>query len=58
MKSWPSHPPIYEINTWVWLDELSRKAAHPITLGSVPDEKWDQSRSRDGSDASGSQAHS
>ena len=25
MKTWPEHPVIYEINTWVWLAELSRK---------------------------------
>ncbi len=22
MKTWPKHPVIYEINTWVWLREL------------------------------------
>ncbi len=26
MKPWPRHPLIYEINTWVWLNELSRRA--------------------------------
>jgi len=25
MKTLPRHPVIYEINTWVWLGELSRK---------------------------------
>lgn len=25
MKPWPSHPLIYEINTWVWLRELGQK---------------------------------
>jgi hypothetical protein len=25
MKSWPKHPVIYEINTWVWLGELAQK---------------------------------
>ena len=24
MRKWPRHPVIYEINTWVWLGELSR----------------------------------
>jgi hypothetical protein len=42
MKSWPKHSLIYEINTWVWLDELSRRMQHPITLASVPDAEWDR----------------
>jgi hypothetical protein len=42
MTSWPKHPLIYEINTWVWLDELSRRAARRITLASTPDEEWDR----------------
>jgi hypothetical protein len=41
MNSWPKGPLIYEINTWVWLDELSRKAAKPVSLASIPDEEWD-----------------
>ena len=41
MKPWPQHPLIYEINTWVWLRELSQKYRHPITLASVPAEEWD-----------------
>jgi len=35
---WPRKPFIYQINTWVWLNELSRKYRRPITLESVPDE--------------------
>jgi hypothetical protein len=42
MRPWPKYPLIYEINTWVWLNELSRKAARPLTLASVPDEEWDR----------------
>ena len=42
MRPWPKGPLIYEINTWVWLRELSRQAAHPLTLGSVPDDEWDR----------------
>ena len=42
MRSWSKHPLIYEINTWVWLDEFSRKAKRPLTLASVPDEQWDR----------------
>jgi hypothetical protein len=41
MQSWPKHPLIYEINTWVWLDELSRREQRALTLESVPDVEWD-----------------
>lgn len=36
MTNWPHHPVVYEINTWVWLAELSREAGQQVTLGSVP----------------------
>ena len=39
--SWPARPVIYEINTWVWLNELSRQNQRTITLGTVPSEQWD-----------------
>ncbi len=32
---------IYEINTWVWLSDLSRKWKTAIDLGSVPAAEWD-----------------
>lgn len=38
MKTWPSNPTIYEINTWVWLQELSRRDQSSLTLADVPDE--------------------
>ncbi len=41
MKPWPKHPVIYEINTWVWLNELSLKYKRSVTLSSVPPEEWD-----------------
>jgi glycosidase len=41
MKFWPNHPLIYEINTRVWLDELTRKYEIPVTLDAVPAEEWD-----------------
>lgn len=41
MSPWPSYPVIYEINTWVWLDELSRKYRKSVNLGTVPKEEWD-----------------
>ena len=41
MKSWPKYPVIYEINTFVWLNELSGKYKRAVTLASVPKEEWD-----------------
>ena len=41
MRTWPKRPLIYEINAWVWLDELSRREQRSLTLASVPDEQWD-----------------
>lgn len=39
MRSWPNFPLIYEINTWVWLHELSQKAGRRITLAEVPQDE-------------------
>src|SRR5690242_754060 len=41
MDTWPTHPVIYEINTWVWLGELSRKYQRPLSLADVPAAEWD-----------------
>ena len=41
MPSWPRYPTIYEINTWVWLGELSSKLGTSVNLGSVPAAEWD-----------------
>jgi hypothetical protein len=41
MSAWPSYPLIYEINTWVWLHELSRKHRKPVNLATVPKQEWD-----------------
>ena len=41
MSPWPKHPSVYEINTWPWLGEQSRKAGRALTLASVPDREWD-----------------
>ena len=35
------YPFVYEINTWVWLDELGRRAGAAVDLGSVPDAEWE-----------------
>lgn len=41
MSTWLQRPIIYEINTWVWLHELSGRDARPVHLGNVPAEDWD-----------------
>ncbi len=41
MTGWPERPVIYEVNTAVWLAELSRAAGEPVTLANVPDSAWD-----------------
>src|SRR3954451_9355974 len=41
MRAWPTHPVIYEINTWVWLGDLSRKYQQPIDLATVPPAEWE-----------------
>jgi hypothetical protein len=38
---WPVRPVIYEINTAVWLDALSRDAGRRVTLAEVPAPEWD-----------------
>jgi mannosylglycerate hydrolase MGH1-like protein len=38
---WPEQPVIYEVNTAVWLDELSRTAGRRLTLAEVPPDAWD-----------------
>jgi hypothetical protein len=41
MGTWPHHPIIYEINTWVWLEELREKYDSSLTLASLPASEWD-----------------
>ena len=41
MSGWPRYPTLYEINTWVWLSELSLKSGTAVDLGSVPGAEWD-----------------
>ena len=38
---WKKNPTLYEINTWVWLTDLSRKYGKTINLSSVPSAEWD-----------------
>ncbi len=42
IMSWPSHPLIYEINTWTWLRELSRKYNRDVSLANVPAAEYDK----------------
>jgi hypothetical protein len=46
MSGWPRYPVVYEINTWVWIDELSRKYGKSVDLGTVPGAEWDALGSR------------
>jgi hypothetical protein len=39
--AWPPNPSLYELNTWVWLSDLSRKCGRAIDLACVPAEEWD-----------------
>ena len=41
VSAWPRHPKLYEINTWVWLSDLSEKYRKSIDLGCVPSAEWD-----------------
>jgi len=41
MNTWTKHPVIYEINTWVWLNELGKGKKVPLTLATVPKKEWD-----------------
>jgi len=41
VSAWPQYPTIYEINTWVWLSELSLKEGTSVDLSSVPSTEWD-----------------
>jgi hypothetical protein len=41
MAKWPKHPFIYEINTWVWLRELSHTYGRSVSLADVPPIEWD-----------------
>jgi glycosidase len=42
MTAWPAKPYIFEINTWVWLNTLSRSYNWPVTLENVPDRLLDE----------------
>ncbi|MBI1375982.1 MAG: alpha-amylase [Frankiales bacterium] len=39
--TWSQHPAVHELNTAVWLHEVSRRAGRLVMLGDVPDHEWD-----------------
>jgi hypothetical protein len=41
-KKWAKYPVIYEISTWVWPGDLSRKHGRRLSLATVPTDEWDQ----------------
>lgn len=40
-STWHKYPAAYEINTWVWLTDLSQKYKRTIDLSCVPPAEWD-----------------
>lgn len=41
MKKWALHPVIYEINSWVWLGDLSKKYNKAVDFATIPEQEWD-----------------
>ena len=41
VNGWPETPVIYEVNTAIWLGDLSRAAGRRVTLADVPASAWD-----------------
>jgi glycosidase len=41
LTTWHRYPTVYEINTWIWLFELSKKYERAVTLSLVPEAEWD-----------------
>ena len=39
--TWRKRPVIYEIATWVWLDELRERYGQSLTLATIPAHEWD-----------------
>ncbi|HEV2376179.1 MAG TPA: alpha-amylase family glycosyl hydrolase [Streptosporangiaceae bacterium] len=50
MTGWPRQPVVYEVNTAVWLGELSRPTGQRVTLAEVAGSAWD-AVTPDGTDA-------
>lgn len=41
-SGWKANPIVYEINTWVWLNQLSRKYDRNVTLADVPENELEE----------------
>jgi hypothetical protein len=41
-----THPHLFEISAWPWLERLSEAEGHPITLNDVPAREWDRIAAR------------
>ncbi len=39
-----THPHLYEISVWPWLERLSVETGRRVTLGNVPESEWDRLR--------------
>jgi hypothetical protein len=46
-KRWPNDPCIYEISTWVWLQQIGARFSKDVNLTNVPAEVWDDLATRD-----------
>jgi hypothetical protein len=42
MNLWRKYPTVYEINTWVWLEELGRARGRRVTLAGVPQDELER----------------
>lgn len=42
MNKLRSHPHLFEINTWAWLEDLSQRAGRRVSLADVPDSEWNR----------------
>jgi alpha amylase-like protein len=41
VSRWAQYPNVYEINTWVWLNDLTKRCGRTVNLLSVPSGEWD-----------------
>jgi hypothetical protein len=41
VPAWAKYPALYEINTWIWLSELSQRYGKKVDLSSLPSAEWD-----------------
>ena len=41
VRAWNPYPTLYEINTWVWLNDLTQKYGRTVDLSLVPSAEWD-----------------